>query len=125
MEARKNQDDCSKHLFLKYITWLFLLFLTVIPFLVFSSDKVHAKETNEVVLDQQQWNFQFQTHDSKMDSGTAVKRDSTHNCTDDLETIFSPALDPIGICHMPNVDENLDYRTCKMPNFSISNMITS
>ncbi|CAN1329478.1 CTD small phosphatase-like protein 2 [Linum perenne] len=110
MEAQKNQDDCI---------------LDCDSFSVFSSDKVHAKETNEAVLDQQQWNFQFQTHDSKMDSGTVVKRDSTHNCTDDLETIFSPALDPIGICHMPNVDENLDYRTCKMPDFSISNMITS
>ncbi|CAN0910931.1 CTD small phosphatase-like protein 2 [Linum grandiflorum] len=106
------------------------------------------KSSKIELLDQQQLSNQrkshFQTHDSKVDSGTVANRDSTHNCTDDLETIFSPALDPIGICNMPNLDENpgiksnligpdgwdlstqlSDYRTCKISDFSISNMITS
>ncbi|CAN0853768.1 CTD small phosphatase-like protein 2 [Linum grandiflorum] len=129
----KSQDDCT----------------------TLSSGETHAQETsNPEVLDQQrlsnQGNSDFQAHDSsRVDSGSTERMDATNNCTSDLETIFSPALEPIGIYNMPSIDENPgnksnlnvpgfgtdgrdggnislpDYQTCNISDFSISDMIIS
>ncbi|CAI0452175.1 unnamed protein product [Linum tenue] len=120
---------------------------------VSSSEDMHSPETDGVEVPDQQklshhGNSHFQTYDSSIDSGTIVKMDSTHSFTADLETIFSPALEPICIYNMPNIDENpggksnlifsglgidgrdshirlSDYQSCNISDFSISEMIIS
>ncbi|CAN1150227.1 CTD small phosphatase-like protein 2 [Linum perenne] len=104
----KSQEDCS-----------------------LSSGETRAQETGEAeVLDQQQLSNQGNSHlpanDSfSVDSASTVRMDATNNCTADLETIFSSALEPIGI---DGRDGNLslsDYQTCNISDFSISDMLIS
>ncbi|KAF2314650.1 hypothetical protein GH714_028241 [Hevea brasiliensis] len=93
-------------------------------------------------------NSQFQKHSSTFaDSGIVGRMESTLNCTSNLETIFSPALEPVEIHSVPNIDDDAvgsdkdlnvpgsgaddsddnrsscDYQTCNISDFFISDMI--
>uniref|UniRef100_A0A2P2LZA9 Uncharacterized protein MANES_15G117300 n=2 Tax=Rhizophora mucronata TaxID=61149 RepID=A0A2P2LZA9_RHIMU len=90
----------------------------------------------------------FQKQSSNLlDSGTAGRIDSV-NCASNMETIFSPSLDPNEVHSVPNLDDDgvgsnndhdilvkadgadgcrqpFDYQTCSVSDFSISDMIIS
>ncbi|XP_055961727.1 uncharacterized protein LOC126680259 isoform X1 [Mercurialis annua] len=94
-------------------------------------------------------NFQFQKQSLVfVDSGTMEKRDCTSTCTSNLETIFSPALEPVEIHSIPNINDDAgsnndvnvprleaddsddnrsscEYQTCNVSDFFISDMIIS
>ncbi|XP_021685581.2 uncharacterized protein LOC110668568 isoform X2 [Hevea brasiliensis] len=94
-------------------------------------------------------NSQIQKHSSTfLDSGTMGRMESTFNCTSNLETIFSPALELFEIHCMPNADDDAgsnkdlnvpgsraedsddnrsscDYQTCNVSDFFISDMIVT
>ncbi|KDP21199.1 hypothetical protein JCGZ_21670 [Jatropha curcas] len=102
-------------------------------------------------VDQQEFqnegNSQFQNHSSTfVDSSTVGRMESNLNCTSNLETIFSPALEPVEIQSVPNIDDDTgsikdlnvlglaaddsddnrsscDYQTCNVSDFFISDMI--
>ncbi|XP_021595631.1 CTD small phosphatase-like protein 2 isoform X1 [Manihot esculenta] len=93
-------------------------------------------------------NSQFQKHSTTFaDSGTMGRMESALNCTSNLETIFSPALEPVEIHNVPNKDDDAvgsnkdlnvpsvgaddsddnrsscDNQTCNVSDFFISDMI--
>nr|XP_034922432.1 uncharacterized protein LOC118054816 isoform X2 [Populus alba] len=114
---------------------------------VASSMEIHTQEgdiKNNKAVDLQDWprdgNSQFLKQlPISVDSGTTGDIESSYNFASNLETIFSPVLEPIEVLSVPNIDDgaglgpddsdynrsSCDYQTCNISDFFISDMISA